>query len=241
MNIHVVTPVFESNVEWLSRCIKSVENQTCGTITHTLVVDGDPAFVVPSDFTGKVIHLPQNYADYGDTPRSNGIQAAIVAGASAIVPLDDDNWFEPDHIDRAIQVHQATGAALVASERTMVDLNGDVMGICSVSGTREFSDTSSVVYFPPVFPHLTIWANLKPWMHAIGDRVVWTSLIAGGFEPGLTKSATLNYRCTHAIHYMQFGKAVPAEVKHSDAVERAVERWEREGNAKLAFVHSLKA
>jgi hypothetical protein len=241
MTIHVVTPVFRPNREWLSRCIESVRNQTCGPVTHTLVVDGNPHFEVPVDFGGQIIRCPQNHNDYGDTPRSIGIQAAIAGGASVIALLDDDNWFEPDHIERAIYAHEVTDAALVASGRAMVDLDGRAIGVCSHCGTREFADTSAMVYFPQVFPLLGIWEKLDPWMHAIGDRVVWNTLIDAGFEPGLTNAPTLNYRCTHAIHYQQFGKAIPAGVKHSDGVEQALERWSRERHTDLSFTHQLTA
>ena len=241
MTIHVITPVYRPKAEWLLRCIESVQNQTCGPVTHTLVVDGNPHFEAPKGFLGPVIGCPSNHNDYGDTPRSIGIQSSIAAGASLIALLDDDNWFAPDHIERAIETQSQTGAALIASGRTMVDLSGDPMGVCSVCGTRDFADTSAMVYFPDVFAQLIIWEKLEPWMLAIGDRVVWNSLVDGGFEPGLTNAPTLHYRCTHAIHYEQFGRAIPAGVKQSDAVEVALARWSRERSSSLSFVHDLIA
>lgn len=241
MTIHVITPVYRPKDEWLFRCIESVQNQTCGPVTHTLVVDGNPDFQTPKGFTGRVIPCPSNHNDFGDTPRSIGIQSAIAAGASLIALLDDDNWFAPGHIERAIETQRQTGAALVASGRTMVDLDGDTMGVCARCGTREFADTSAMLYFPEIFPHLIVWEKLEPWMHAIGDRVVWNTLIDAGFEPGLTNAPTLNYRCTHAIHYEQFRRAVPDGVKQSNAVEVALDRWSRERGSSVWFVHDLIA
>lgn len=241
MTIHVVTPVFRPNMKWLSRCIESVQNQTVGPVTHTLVVDGNPDFQPPSGFTGRIISCPANHNDYGDTPRSIGIQAAISDGASVIALLDDDNWFEPDHIEQANAVHTRLGCALVASRRTMVDLAGQAIGVCSHCGTRDFADTSAQVYFSAVFPLLSIWEKLEPWMHAIGDRVVWNTLIDAGYEPGLTDAPTLNYRCTHAIHYEQFSRPVPEGVKRGDGVEQALDRWARERNSDLSFTHGIRA
>lgn len=239
MRVHVVTPVFRPNTAWLSRCIESVLNQTIGGITHTLVVDGNPDFQPPPEFSGEIFRCPVNHNDYGDTPRSLGIESAIKDGATAIALLDDDNWYEPDHLDRAIDLHKATNAALVASQRNMVDLDGQVMGVCAVCGTPEFADTSAIVYFPDVFPLLSRWGKLDPWMHAIGDRVVWNSILDAGHKPGFTNAPTLNYRCTHSIHYEQFGKPVPTGVKQGDTVEQALERWSRERQTDLSFVHRL--
>ena len=226
-------------MEWLFRCIESVRNQTCGSVTHTLVVDGNPDFAAPAGFSGNIIRSPDNHNDYGDTPRSLGIQAAIHDGASVIALLDDDNWFELDHIQQAISVHSNTGAALVASGRTMVHLDGQPFGVCLHCGTSDFADTSAMVYVPAVFPQLSLWGTPEPWMHAIGDRIIWNKLTDAGFKPGLTNLPTLNYRCTHAIHYEQFGISAPNGVKQGDAVEVALARWNRERQSDLSFVHGL--
>lgn len=96
-----------------------------------------------------------------------------------------------------------------------------------------------MVYFPASFPHLFIWGQIEDWQHAIDDRVVWIHLRQNAGGPALTGKPTLNYRCTHAIHYEQFGLPVPDGVKTDDRVEQAIERWEREGRSELFFQHGL--
>lgn len=237
MRIWVVTPVYKPNEEWLDRCLLSVRGQTVDEVRHLLVVDGT-GYVPPAGV--EVMQLEKNHNDFGDTPRHIGIQRGMSEGADVIALLDDDNWFEPDHIETAIAVHRVAGAALVATRRNMIHVaRGTSMGVCNDSGLGQFADTSTMVYFPASFPHLSIWGQIEDWQHAIDDRVVWTHLQKHAGEAALTGKPTLNYRCTHAIHYQQFGLPVPDGVKSDDRVEKAVERWEREGRGDLSFKHGL--
>lgn len=237
MRIWVITPVFKPKKEWRDQCLQSVKAQTAGPVRHLLVVDGTQ-YETPRDV--EVIQLAKNHSDFGDTPRHDGVKRAIVEGADVIALLDDDNWFEPDHLESAIAAHQKTGASFVATRRNMIHVgDGTNMGVCNHSGLGQFADTSTMVYFPASFAHLSIWGQIEDWQHAIDDRVVWTHLLQHSGKPALTGKPTLNYRCTHAIHYEQFGVSVPDGVKSDDRVEKAVERWEREGRGALSFKHGL--
>lgn len=237
MRIWVITPVYKPKKDWLDQCIQGVKAQAVGEVRHLLVVDGTQ-YETPPDV--EVIQLDKNHNDFGDTPRHEGIRRAIAESADAIALLDDDNWYEPDHLETAVAAHHKTGAAFVATRRNMIHVSdGTNMGVCNHSGLGQFADTSTMVYFPASFPHLSIWGQIEDWQHAIDDRVVWTHLLQHAGKPALTGKPTLNYRCTHAIHYEQFGLSVPDGVKSDDRVEKAVERWEREGRGELSFKHGL--
>ena len=235
MRIWVITPVYWPKKEWLDQCLQSVKSQTVGAVRHLLVVDGT-GYEPPAGV--EVIQLEKNHNDFGDTPRHVGIQHARSEGADVIALLDDDNWYEPDHLETAIAVQQQTGAAFIGTRRSMIHLEtGATLGVCGECGTGRFADTSAMVYFPASFPHLSKWGEVEE--HALDDRIVWTYLRKHAGEPALTGKPTLNYRCTHAFHYQQFGIPTPPDTKTDTRVDEALARMKAAGRDDLFIEHSL--
>src|SRR5258705_8390414 len=110
LRVAVVTPYFRVPDAWLSQCHRSVAAQQY-PCTHILIADGEPQDIV-AEFAAEHILLEQAHADYGDTPRMIGSQAAVSRGFDAIAYLDADNWYYPTHIASLIGLHTRTGAAV---------------------------------------------------------------------------------------------------------------------------------
>lgn len=226
--IAVVTPIYQTPRNWLQQCMVSVQRQTVEPVEHILINDGEPSFVRPQNFEGTVLQLDQHYGDYGDTPRWIGVTKAIREGADVIAFLDADNWYEDNHLERCIEVAMFQKAAVVASQRMLVTLDGEPIDTCFMCGTKEFADTSSMVFFTPAFEALQAWIDMEDWQHPIDDRIVWHRVKHLGFSYALTNEVTLNYRCTHRLFYESFGLPIPAGVKTALDVEVALKRWEQQ-------------
>src|SRR4051812_45374809 len=111
---------------FLSRAIDSVRSQSYGCCEHFLVVDG-PQFsehtqrsLHAEDVTRSGLHvltLPQRTGHSGWC--SHRIYAALpmLLDADYVCYLDQDNWFEPDHVESLVQLARDTGSPCVHALR----------------------------------------------------------------------------------------------------------------------------
>lgn len=109
MKVAVVTPTIGAPV--LSDCIKSVQNQTYNDITHYVFFDGKEHFdKIRSIFSGlsqsqkqiKTIILEENVGKgwYGHRVYA---ACSFLVNADIICYLDEDNWFESNHIEALVE------------------------------------------------------------------------------------------------------------------------------------------
>ena len=105
MKVAVVTPTIGAAT--LKKCVESVQNQTYENLTHYIFVDGDEyAQNVTSQNiyheNVKRIYLEENVGKgwYG-----HRVYAACgyLVNADVICYLDEDNWFEPNHVEKLVE------------------------------------------------------------------------------------------------------------------------------------------
>ncbi len=213
MRVFVVTPYFNTPLDWLAQCHRSVRAQTVPA-THVLICDGAPATPMP-DFQGVHLILRRNYADYGNTPRLIGCYHAVAAGAEAIAFLDADNWFFPDHVETLLRHAQDNGLDAVSSTRMLHRLDGSPMIRCPHVNGRRLIDTNCLLVLRPAFQHLIGWVMTTQDQAALTDQAVWRYLQAQRMRTGFLDRASVAYRTRHRIHYQIAGETPPA-----DAVNR---------------------
>lgn len=108
-SVVVITPTIGS--EKLKDAITSVQNQTYGNIVHLLVIDGKEHF----NDTSKHIHesiankiqllqLPYNTGANGFYGHRIYSGIPHLLNADYIFFLDEDNWYEPDHVSSLVEV-----------------------------------------------------------------------------------------------------------------------------------------
>src|SRR5207244_1055632 len=90
----------------------------------------------------QVLRLPQPHRDYGNTPRAIGSASAIAQEFDAIAYVDSDNWYEPDHLERMVELQLQTGAAVCSCARALHDLDGQMLGLCPEVDGETFVDTN---------------------------------------------------------------------------------------------------
>lgn len=126
--VTVITPTIGSPK--LVDAIKSIANQTY-KCKHLVVVDG-------YDYVDKVMNLaiPEGVSNVVITPENTGktggnfyghrIYAAYphLINSDYILFLDEDNWFEPDHVESLINMIEAKNLDFAYSLRKIYDVNG---------------------------------------------------------------------------------------------------------------------
>jgi len=117
----------------LKKCIESVQEQSYALIDHLVVVDGpewnekvDVILGGLEDQRGvKLIRLPHPTGkNYWNAHRIYGAMPSI-AMSDFVCWLDDDNWFEPEHIESLVASVTASQAAWSFSFRNIVDADGN--------------------------------------------------------------------------------------------------------------------
>ena len=125
MKIAVVTPTIGS--EHLKKCLESVANQTYKNLTHYVFIDGEQYWdavsaMVPKEYSHvKYVHLQENVGKgwYGHRVYS---ACSFLVNADVIIYLDEDNWIDPDHVEKMIQA--LDGNDWVYSLRKIYDKDG---------------------------------------------------------------------------------------------------------------------
>ena len=125
MKVAVVTPTIAS--EHLKKCIDSVDKQTYEDIVHYIFIDGcqyEPKareILVGSSKT-RMIELEENVGKgwYGHRVYA---ACSFLVNADVICYLDEDNFFEPNHIETVVKKLQE-GNDWVYSLRKVVDKDG---------------------------------------------------------------------------------------------------------------------
>lgn len=217
LRVAVITPMYQTDPEWLAQCCRSVQAQTY-PCHHFVVCDGVGPVEVAERYGAEVVTIPGPCRDYGDTPRSIGSLLAIAKGFDALVWLDADNWLLPNHIATLVELQQRTGAVVCTSSRSLQHMNGEPLGPCyEVNGTS-FVDTNCYLVTRPAFDLAALWGTLPTALHKVGDRLVWSQVGRWRLSHAHSELPTVAYRTQFRIHYEHFGVTPPPDAKASIAV-----------------------
>lgn len=126
MKVAVVTPTI--GTDKLDKCIQSVQEQTYENLTHYIFLDGQEKFdaIYPTLYknsgkrTIKTVALEENIGKgwYG-----HRVYAAcpFLVNADIICYLDEDNWFEPGHVESLVKVLEDKSVHWAYSLRKIYD------------------------------------------------------------------------------------------------------------------------
>ena len=126
MKVAVVTPTIAS--KHLKQCIDSVNKQTYKDITHYIFVDGcqyepEARKILKQSPKTKMIELEENVGKgwYGHRVYA---ACSFLVNADVICYLDEDNWYEPNHIEELVNVIKE-GNDWAYSLRKIYNKNGE--------------------------------------------------------------------------------------------------------------------
>jgi len=110
MKVAVVTPTIGS--EHLAECVASVQNQSYENLTHYIFIDGDKEhgnkvwYQLEDATKVKTIRLEENVGRgwYGHRVYA---ACSFLVNADIICYLDEDNWFDPNHVETIVNKLEA--------------------------------------------------------------------------------------------------------------------------------------
>jgi glycosyltransferase involved in cell wall biosynthesis len=150
MKIAVVTPTIAS--EHLTKCIDSVDKQTYEDIVHYIFIDGcqyEPKAreVLVGSSKTRMIELEENVGKgwYGHRVYA---ACSFLVNADVICYLDEDNFFEPNHIETVVKKLQE-GNDWVYSLRNIHDKEGKFLCEDNCESLGKWP-----VYFNPEVHHI---------------------------------------------------------------------------------------
>lgn len=128
LKVAVVTPTIGS--EHLKQCLESIETQTYKNLSHYIFIDGcqyEPGVkeLIRKYSKTKYVELEENVGKgwYGHRVYA---ACSFLVNADVICYLDEDNWFESDHIEKMVSKLEQ-GNDWVYSLRKIYDKNGNYL------------------------------------------------------------------------------------------------------------------
>ena len=238
LRVAVVTPYHVESDAVLMQCHDSVLRQTV-PCHHVLVADGHPRALF--DASPRTMHVALREAndDNGNTPRTIGGMLARQRGFDAIVYLDADNWFDPNHIELMLAGHRSSGHPLVACKRTFRDLDGEALPITEhEEEAHRHVDTSCWMIARPAFGLLTSWLMPKP-LSPVCDRIFFHAVLHARLAITAAACRTVHFRTRYAIHYEAAGRVAPPGSKAIGDSVRAANAYLASPRGAAAFARDL--
>ena len=178
--------------------------------THFMVADGFPNEEIDH---WKVQHckLPP-LQNFGNTPRCVGAVCAKTLGFDALLFLDADNWFEPDHIETLISIQHQYQVQVVTATLYLRREDGSLLGLSGESDGVNFADPNSLMLMREIFSVNMFWV----FNNVVGpgcDRLLWKEILKLGYTHAHSTKPTVNYVTTYAPHYTSMGERPPKNAK----------------------------
>lgn len=236
LRVALVTPYCGESADVLAQCLASVAAQT-ERCTHIVVGDGASNEGV-RDFEVQHIVLPERHRDAGDTPRAIGAMSAIAQGFDAIGFLDGDNWLSPEHVATMCDLHAETGAQVMIARRSLHRLDGTLLRPRGEAGDGvDHVDTNCLFLTSAAFRMVPVWAMMPKRLHLAGDRMVWSTIQALGYQIARAERVTVHYRTGFREHYEESGETPPSAAKDAKEVRASMRWWNELGQEKrrIAF------
>lgn len=215
MKAAVITPYYKEDIAILRRCHLSVLEQEV-TCRHFMVADGFPNEIV-SGWDCEHIILSKPHEDYGNTARGIGALSAINQGYNPIFFLDADNWYTPQHTQKAIKLkEEMPDIDIAAAMRTLVLPDGTLVEPDQEDIQKQHVDTSCMAFFDSSFFLLAMWCTMTKPLGVIGDRIVLLAISKNQLKIGWTEERTLNYSTNYRHHCIRAGKTPPEQTYSLD-------------------------
>ena len=127
-SVVVITPTTGS--DHLAKSIESVEGQSYSNVKHVIVIDGKervaPASAILNRYNNvQVISLPETTGDKGFQGHRIYSSIPTLLNSDYICFLDEDNWYEPNHVESLVELIENHGLDWAYSLRRIVRKDGN--------------------------------------------------------------------------------------------------------------------
>jgi glycosyltransferase involved in cell wall biosynthesis len=202
MRVMVITPT--TGKDTLEKAIESVKTQTIET-EHLVVSDG--VYMDPPDVS-YFMALPENVGGKGWYGHRVYAAMPLMVNADYILFLDEDNWFEPNHVETMINKIKSRNLMWAYSLRRICDESGqyvcdddcESLGRCPTfyDSTLNFVDTNCYCFRREFL--VTVAHNFYGQWGA--DRPFYKAASTALPSFGCTGEATVNYRAPERLFKM---------------------------------------
>ena len=205
----VITPT--TGKDTIKKAVISVSKQTIPT-EHLLVFDGKEAQEKMSEWylldDVKTITLPENVGGNGWYGHRVYAAMPLMVNADYILFLDEDNWFEPNHVETMINKIKSKDLMWAYSLRRIHDESGQY--VCD-------DDCESLGRYPAVYDSTLNFVDTNCYCfrreflvtvaHSFygqwgADRPFYKAASTALPSFGCTGEATVNYRAPERLHQM---------------------------------------
>jgi len=205
--VMVITPT--TGKDTVIQAIESVNNQTIPT-EHLLVIDGAKASYdladMDYDWTKTLaMQLPENVGADGWYGHRVYAAMPLMVNADYVLFLDEDNWFEPNHVETMLNKIKSKDLMWAYSLRRICDERGEY--VCD-------DDCESLGRYPTFYDHTINFVDTNCYCfrreflvtvahHFYGgwgaDRPFYKATSAALPSFGCTGEATVNYRAPERL------------------------------------------
>lgn len=192
-SVVVITPTTGSPK--LKDAVESVSNQTYRNIEHLLVVDGEEHEYTTIENAGahlaKILVLPYNTGANGFNGQRIYASVPHLVNADYVFFLDEDNWYEPDHVSTLVETIEKNNLDWAHSLRKVftpdkqyiTDDNCESLGqwpiYFSHDNPQYLVDTSSFAFTRKFIQktchlwHSGAWGEDRRYFYAITEQSKW--------------------------------------------------------------------
>jgi glycosyltransferase involved in cell wall biosynthesis len=198
----VITPT--TGKDTALKAIESVRNQTIKT-EHLVVYDGEEAFEIGAFGCEHSIILPENVGGNGWYGHRVYAAMPLMVNADYILFLDEDNWFEPNHVETMINKIKSKDLMWAYSLRKIINERDEYV----------FDDDCEALgRYPAFYDHLLNFVDTNCYCfrrdylvnvaHNFygqwgADRPFYKAAASGLPAFGCTGEATVNYRAPERL------------------------------------------
>jgi glycosyltransferase involved in cell wall biosynthesis len=224
--VAVITPYYRESDAILRQCLDSVAAQTV-PCHHIMLADGYPLDWVAKR-VGDHIAFGSPHRDFGNFGRGAGALHAFQAGYDFVAMLDADNWLQPQHVETLLACIETTGSHVAVSHRSLHRIDGSLLDAHDTeSDGIRFADTSTYLFRRTMIDLMTVWTNMPREAGPVCDMIFWAALRERKIPVAVTGLPTLCYRTPYYVHYASRGETPPPDAKMPDAIDAAIEAWNR--------------
>lgn len=213
MKVAVVTPYYNESQDIINRCMVSVYWQMLvPDRAHIIVSDTEHTierhrFELPC----QIINLNYNHNDAGATPRAIGALSAFSQGFDAVAFLDADNFYDPYHLYKMIQICKERSSDLVSATRNLYSSFDDTFLYTDTieSNGVDFCDTNCLFITKRLMPFMSYWIMSRD-LSLAGDRVFWNQIVQDkSIKRFHCNEPTVRYYTKWAWHFQHAQKPIP--------------------------------
>ncbi len=209
--VAVITPYSREDVALLRRCHESVRAQSY-SCRHFMVADGAARAELDA-WDVEHLKLDRSHADFGDTPRAVGGEAAVGRGFGAVAYLDADNTWRRHHVESLVWRWRDAGVPVVVSGRTLHFPDGSLLPEVNPDDAHEHVDTNCLFLTGAALAMVSAWREYPRRLSQIDDRMIWRMLRGRGHAFAVTGALTARYTVNERYFYRALGLPVPGDAR----------------------------